>query len=771
VVDLAFEPGLDALVEELSAAGRLVHVRRFPPRAARSGVLHRPLHPVVAERLPVGGLWSHQAAAIDHVREGRHTVVATGTASGKSRCFQLPIAEAIVDGLRPATSLLLFPTKALAQDQLRAFSELEVPGLVAATYDGDTPSAERSWLRANANVVLTNPEMLHHGLLPNHARWATFLLRLRYVVVDELHVLRGVFGTHVAHLLRRLRRLCRRYGSDPTFVFCSATIGEPGRLAAELCGDPVVEITDDGSPCGERLVALLQPPVVDERSGARTSTTSEAASLVRELVTRDHRVITFCPSRSATERLAAEVTRRLPDALAQAVRPYRSGYLPAERRQIEAELVGGRVRAVVATSALELGVDIGGLDATVLCGFPGTVASMWQQIGRAGRSGQQALAVVVAGEDQLDQWFVHHPEQLLERPPEPAVVNLANPEILDPHLACAAYESPLIHADERWWPELLDDGIRRQVHRELFAIRPDRRRQPQAVWAGRGLPFLRVGLRSAGLGEVRIVEPDGTLVGTVEQARAASAVHPGAVYLHRGRAWRVVELDLDERRAIVEPDAGDTYTQARSDTRIEVLDVARSRPVGRTTLHLGVVRVTTRVTGYTCRDARTRTILAAEPLELPPDELVTRAVWYEFPDELVHEARVAADDLPGALHAAEHAAIGMLPLFTICDRWDVGGVSIAVAPQSGLATVFIHDGYPGGAGVADLAFDAADRHLATTWELLGDCPCEQGCPSCVQSPKCGNGNEPLDKAAAHRLLGTALGRGLTRSGRSPRPTA
>jgi DEAD/DEAH box helicase domain-containing protein len=766
VVDTALRSGLDAVILDLQAAGRVVHVERQPPRSARYRDLERPLPAPVADRF--AGLWSHQAEAIDLIRSGRSTVVATGTASGKSRCFQAPIAEAVVDGPRPATSLLLLPTKALAQDQLRALGEMGIPALVAATYDGDTPAAQRTWVRRHANVVLTNPEMLHHGVLPNHAKWAPFLARLRYVIVDELHVLRGVFGTHVAHLLRRLRRVCAAYGSAPTFVFCSATIGQPGRLAGELCGLPVAEVVDDGSPCGERLVALLQPPVVDERTGTRTSATSETASLVRELVNRQHRVIAFCASRAATERIAADVAGRLDPEAAEGVRPYRSGYLPAERRQIEHDLAQGRLRAVVATSELELGVDIGGLDAAVVCGFPGTVASLWQQVGRAGRAGQQALAVVVAGQDQLDQWFVHHPDQLFSRRPEPAVVNLANPEILDPHLACAAYEAPLTHGDERWWPDLLDDGIRRLVRRDQLAIWPDRRAAPRAVWAGRGLPFQRVGLRSAAGGEVRIVGPGGDLVGTVDAVRAAAVVHAGAVYLHRGQAWRVSAFDRDDRRAEVEPDPGDTYTQPRTATGIEVLARRRCRPVGRARLSLGVVRVSTRVVGYHERDASSGKLVASRALDLAPDDLVTRAVWWEFPVPVAEAAGVSPEALAGALHAAEHAAIGILPLFTICDRWDVGGVSTTDGPGTGLPTVFIHDGYPGGAGVADLAFDAADRHLAATLEVLASCPCDSGCPSCVQSPKCGNGNEPLDKAAAHRLLRATLER-VTPPASSPLP--
>ncbi|MDH4364995.1 MAG: DEAD/DEAH box helicase, partial [Acidimicrobiia bacterium] len=442
----SLEQSIEAVLEALAADGRLVHVERQAVRPGRTAPLARPLPASIGHCLPPGGLWSHQAAAVDLVRDGHSVVVATGTASGKSLCYQLPIAEAVVTGLRAGTSLLLYPTKALAQDQLRSFGQLAVPGLVAVAYDGDACREERSWARANANVVLTNPEMLHHGILPTHAKWATFLKRLEYVVIDELHVLRGIFGTHVAHVLRRLRRLCHRYGSDPTFVFCSATIGQPERLAADLCHKPVVAVTNDASPCGERHIAIVQPALLTsphtanggrderDRGTARQSPATETVRTVAELVAHGHRVIAFCASRALTERVALGVARALPPELAGAVRPYRSGYLAAERREIEAELAAGALRAVVTTSALELGVDISGLDATVLCGFPGTIASLWQQIGRSGRTGRPSLAVLVAGDDQLDQWFVNHPDDLFARAPEPVVVNVENPNVRDPHL-------------------------------------------------------------------------------------------------------------------------------------------------------------------------------------------------------------------------------------------------------------------------------------------------------------------------------------------------
>jgi DEAD/DEAH box helicase domain-containing protein len=602
-------------------------------------------------------------------------------------------------------------------------------------------------------VVLTNPEMLHVGLLPHHARWATFFHRLRYVVVDELHTMRGIFGSHVAHLLRRLRRICAHYGSSPTFLFSSATIGEPDRLASDLCGLPVTAVTDDHSPRGERLFLLWNPGADQELTGRSVSSAKDTAELMTALIGDGHRTIAFCRSRKGTEVVAADVKRRVRTDLADSIRPYRGGYLAAERRDIERKLFTGRLRGVVATSALELGIDVGGLDACILNGFPGTVASMWQQAGRAGREARTSLAALVAGDDQLDQWFVHHPEELFTRPPEPAVINPANPHTLLPHLACAAYELPLTPADDRWWPGLLDDGVRDLVVDDVLRLRPPQhRRGTAAVWAQRGWPSRGVGLRTAGGDEYRIAQPDGTLIGTVDGGRALRLVHPGAVYLHQGRAWRVVDLDLDDRVALVEPSDGAEYTQPRSTTDIAVLGEEQRRRVGAASLALGPVRVRSQVVGYRRIDAFTGEQLGVHDLDLPPGELDTRAFWYTVPDVVLVHAGLTAARVPGALHAAEHAGIGILPLFTICDRWDVGGVSTPMLAETGEATIVIYDGYPGGAGVAELGYAAADRHLAATLEVIEQCSCADGCPSCVQSPKCGNGNEPLDKAGAAALL-------------------
>ncbi|HVX16674.1 MAG TPA: DEAD/DEAH box helicase [Acidimicrobiales bacterium] len=758
--------------EALGAAsiGGLVHLERMPARDAKLAALSTPLPAAVTERLGVADLWSHQVEAIDLARRGHHVAIATGTASGKSLVYQALVGAMVSDdhNLAKGTALLLHPTKALAHDQLRALTELGFPGVVAAAYDGDCTPQERVWVRRQANAVLTNPDMLHAGILPQHARWATFLRNLRYVVVDELHVLRGIFGSHVAHVLRRLRRLCAHYGSTPTFVFTSATIGDPGGLASALCGLPVDAVTADGSPRGERVFALWNPPLLDPHTGARASTNGQAARLVAELVHRGHRTIAFTRSRKGTELLAADVRRRVPHESVDLVRPYRAGYLASERRQIEAELFGGTLRGVIATTALELGIDVGGLDACILTGFPGTIASMWQQAGRAGREGQPSLAVLVAGNDQLDQYLIAHPDEVFTRPPEPAVVNASNPYVLDPHLACAAYELPLTPADAEWWHTDLEEAMARMVAGGQLRVRrggvgavpPAPGRPPvRAIWSGGAPPASTVGLRSGSAIDYRIALADGTMVGTVDEARAFETVHPGAVYLHRGATYRVADLDLLDHTAVVQPTDGGESTQARIDTEVHIIEQRCSRHVGRAVLAMGEVQVRSQVVGYQRRDTFSGEILGNEVLDLPPTTLVTRAFWYTVDQVVVGEAGIAAAALPGSLHAVEHAAIGVLPLFAICDRWDVGGVSTAGLADTGLPTIVIYDGYSGGAGIADLGYDAADRHLAATLDVLAACPCRDGCPSCVQSPKCGNGNEPLDKVGAIRLLTTILDRG------------
>ncbi len=745
---------LDALAADPELAGRCVHREVLEERPPRYASLHAPLHRDVAARVRARGIdafYAHQATGIDALRDGRSIVVATGTASGKSLCYQVPIVSSVVEGRRD-TALLIYPTKALAQDQLRSLRSWLVPGLRAVTYDGDTASDDRAWARKNANVLLTNPEMLHMGILPSHKRWATFLMRLRYVVVDELHTLRGIFGSHVAHVLRRLRRVCEHYGASPTFCFASATIGNPGELATALCGLPVEQIDDDASPRAERVLACWQRPLLDEHSGARASANVETAELLTRFVRAGHQTLAFTRSRRGAEVVAQYARRRLADIdpnLSERVAAYRAGYLPEERRALEQDISRGRLLGIAATNALELGIDVGGLDAVILNGFPGTLASMWQQAGRAGRTGRRSAAVLVAGDDQLDQWYASHPQELTRRAPERAVVNPQNPFVVRAQVACAAHELPLTHEDEKWFGTALDDVVRDLVHADKLTPR-----NGKMYWSGERPPAREVGLRTGSSIEYRFIDTDEErTIGTVDDARVFAVAHPGAVYLHQGRQYRVAQLDTEQHHAVLEPyDDADEYTQARTETDIIISTEDAFAPLGDATVHLGSVEVTNKVVAYQRKQISTNDVIEVRELELPERSLVTRACWYTIPADVVEATGLEAAQLIGSVHAAEHGLIGMLPLFTICDRWDVGGVSMAFHPQTGQPTIFVYDGYPGGAGIAELAYEAASRHARATLDLISACPCDDGCPSCVQSPKCGNWNEYLDKAGAITLL-------------------
>ncbi len=745
---------LDTLAVDPDLIGRLVHREVMPARPARFAELSEPLPREVRDRMVARGvdrLYSHQAEAIDNLRAGQNIVIATGTASGKSLCYQVPIVESVVRDKRD-TALLVYPTKALAHDQLRSLRSWLVPGLRAVTFDGDTDTDDRGWARKNANVVLTNPDMLHVGILPSHQRWATFMMRLRYVVIDELHTQRGIFGSHVAHVLRRLRRVCEHYGANPTFCFASATIGNPGALATELCGLPVQQIDDDGSPRSERVLACWQRPLLDEHSGARASANGETAELLSRFVRAGHPTLAFTRSRRGAELVAQSARTRLEQfepGLGARVAAYRAGYLPAERRELELELTSGRLLGVAATNALELGIDVGGLDAVVLNGFPGTLASMWQQAGRAGRTDRRAAAVLVAGDDQLDQWYVAHPTELTGRPPERAVVNPQNPFVMRAQVACAAHELPISPDDARWFGDGLDEAVRELVQADLLTPRGGR-----MYWSGPRAPAASVGLRTGSSVEYRLIDADeDRIIGTVDDARVFAVAHPGAIYLHQGRQYRVERLDLRDHVAVLQPYDDDEYTMPRTETDISIVADEQSAPVGDSVVHLGSVEVSSNVIAYQRKQLGNNRVIEVCDLDLPERALVTRACWYTVPAEAMERAGIAPGRLLGTVHAAEHGLIGMLPLFTICDRWDVGGVSMAQHPQTGEPTIFVYDGYPGGAGIAELAFEAATRHVRATLDLVAACPCESGCPSCVQSPKCGNWNEYLDKAGAITLLG------------------
>jgi DEAD/DEAH box helicase domain-containing protein len=879
----------------------ITHVADLPGRAARCAPWPSWADPAVVSALSDGGVpapWAHQAEAAAHAYEGRHVVVSTGTASGKSLAYQLPVLSRLAAGEK-TTALYLSPTKALGADQLRSVSSLDVPGVRAASFDGDTPMVERDWVRAHANWVFTNPDMLHRGILSAHGRWAPFFRRLGCVVVDECHSYRGVFGSHVALLLRRLRRVAEHYGASPVFVLASATTASPASFASRLTGVPCVAVTDDASPRGARTVALWEPPLLEELTGengapVRRSAGAEASRILADLVVEGARSLAFIRSRRGAELAALGARRILSEVdprLSVAVAAYRSGYLPEERRALEAALLSGRLLGVATTNALELGVDIAGLDAVVLAGYPGTLASFWQQAGRAGRSGDSALVVFVARDDPLDTYLVHHPAALLDRPVETAVLDPANPYVLAPQLACAVAELPLTVPEL----EMFGGDAALGVLAELADQKLLRRRSSGWYWTSRDRPHADVGIRGTGGDQIAVVESDsGRMLGTVDPGSACFAVHPGAVYLHQGSSYVVDELDLETGLAMVHAENPDWTTTPREIVDISVLSTAEKQDFGGVTICLGEVAVTSQVVGY-LRRRPSGEVLDSTPLDLPEQSLHTRAVWYTISSELLGTDAVSAGSsglarstgarvssssavsglahlsgsaapagssgsassavpagssrsasaadltgpsgsadpvgssrsasstdpagpgdsassadsgsadgeagtgghrvgtesagpvgtgketlangrgpvheggrtpggagliparVPGALHAAEHAAIGLLPLFATCDRWDIGGVSTAWHEDTGEATVFVHDGHPGGAGFAERGYAAIVPWLVATREAIVSCECPTGCPSCVQSPKCGNGNEPLDKAGAVAVLGTVLG--------------
>ncbi|MGZ4430612.1 MAG: DEAD/DEAH box helicase [Gaiellales bacterium] len=727
--------------EPLLDAEQVVTRTTLPGRRASFAELPSQLDPGLRDALTAAGvprLFTHQRRAFDTSGD---VAVVTGTASGKSLAFNLPVLDRVARD--PATrALYLYPTKALAQDQARSLAALRAPNARVALYDGDTPSAERRHVRRWANLVLTNPDMLHTGILPAHSAWADLFANLGFVVVDESHTYRGVFGSHVANVLARLRRVAAAYGARPRFLLASATIANPGAAGRLLAGGEVTVIDRDGSPSQEREVAIWNPPLLDEDLGVRASALGEAATLFAGLVARGQRTIAFAKSRRGCElifRYAKQGLQRHAPEAAERIAPYRAGYTPEQRRAIERGLVEGELLGVVATNALELGIDIGLLDCAVSVGFPGTAASLRQQWGRAGRR-SKGLGVFVAGEDALDQYFARHAQELLERPSEAAVCNPSNPSVLEGHLRCAAAELPLTPGDAAHFGEA---GL------ALAETLPDLVRTPAGlIYRGADHPSARVALRSSSTEAVAVIEQaTGALLGLVETARADVTVHQGAVYLHLGEQYQVQALDPAARVALVTPFSGDYYTQAKRISATTIHSQAEAITDARVQRMFGTIEVRERVVGYQRKRLSDHRPIDLIALDLPERSFSTEAVWFVPQSSPERE-------LLGSLHAAEHAMIGLLPLIATCDRGDIGGLSTDLHFQTGAATVFVYDGHPGGVGIARRGFDLFEEWVARTARLLVDCPCADGCPSCVQSPKCGNLNEPLSKQGALRLLRT-----------------
>ena len=725
----------DIVLRHGAQSGRLIHVEYMAGREGR-----RVTWPAWAPDAVTGAFsglglpapWAHQSAMADAARAGQDVIIATGTASGKSLGYLLPALTAVLDG--------------------------------------DTPATQRDWARSHANYLLTTPDMLHQTLLPRHARWTGFYRRLRYIVVDECHTYRGVFGSHVAQVLRRLHRVAVHHietssapaSAGPVFLLASATVSDPAGCARQLTGRPAEAVTENAAPRGPVTFALWEPPLARAHGEAdaptRRSATAEAATLLADLVAGQVPVLAFTRSRRGAEGVAQAARRALREAGAAAeserVAAYRSGYLREDRRALEEALRTGAITGLATTTALELGVDITGLDAVLIAGWPGTRAALWQQAGRAGRAGRPAVVVLIARDDPLDSYLVHHPEALLHRPVEATVLDPGNPYVLAPHLCAAAAELPLTQADlDTFGPgggEIADALTRRGMLR---------RRGGALYWTSRGRPR-QTGLRGTGTRPVKIVElPTGRLIGTVDEPSAHLLVHAGAVYLHQGETYLVDELDLAAGVALVRPADPGYATSARQVTEIEVTRALHSADWQDATVHFGDVQVRRQVTGYVRRGTRTSRLLGQFPLSLPPQTLRTRAVWWTISAGRRRYLLGQGVDLPGAAHAAEHASIGLLPLFAACDRWDVGGVSADEHPATGQLTVFVYDGHDGGAGFAERGFQAARDWLPATADAVRSCGCQTGCPSCIQSPKCGNGNEPLSKPGALALLDGLLATG------------
>ncbi len=751
------------LLEQGRADERLVHEgitsarrpRTVPPPFDLSATVAQALHNV-----GINDLYAHQAEAFEHAF-AQPTIITTGTASGKSLCFQLPTLE-VLSTDRTARALYLYPTKSLAQDQARALHTFGLHTAIRpAIYDGDTPRNERAAIRRRSNLILTNPDMLHVGILPHHESWDELLANLAFVVVDEAHVYRGVFGSHVANVLRRLRRAAAIHGTEPRFLLASATIANPIELATQLTGLPDFHLVDDdAAPRPERRTVMWNPPLLDEELGVRGSALYEAAEVFSELIRAGARTICFMKSRKGIELILKHARDRLDPELAERVAPYRAGYTPAQRQDIQRRLTAGDLLGVVATDALELGIDIGELDAAICVTFPGTVSSLRQMWGRAGRR-ERGLAVYIAGEDALDQFFCRHPDEFLERPVEAAILDPDNPQIYAEHLVCAAHEAPLSDADAPFlgaeWrtyaEELAEAGFLRERATGFVPRRAD------------DYPAARVALRTASADNFVLLDgSSGEVLGTIEAVRAYGTVHPGAIYLHLGRSYHVVDLDLAARRAVLEPFSGDYFTQTKRETMTYIERLHEQRTTHGVTLSYGSVVYSETVVGFQRKHLQDHTVIDFNGLELPTVEFETRALWYEL-DELIAGEPFPPEHLLGALHALEHGQIAVLPLIAMCDRWDIGGLSTNAHPQTGGPAIFIYDGHPGGVGITRRGYDGFTRLVDDAQRLIGECPCKAGCPSCVQSPKCGNLNEPLSKRGALELLGrmTATGRRASRS--------
>ncbi len=727
----------------------IVHKQVLPVRAA---VYRQPRERLVEpvekalQAFDVSQLYSHQAIALDIARQGKDFVVVTPTASGKSLTYILPILDYLT--VEPhATALLIFPLKALEQDQAAKLCKWqeELRGQIdfsLGVFDGDTPPVERQRIKKHPpNILITNPDMLHKGILAYHHSWEKYLRQLKFIVIDELHAYRGVFGSHILQVLRRLRRLLHYYGAKPQFICLSATIANPSEFAGLLTDKEMEIIEDSGAPSPPREFWLV--------NATDTSLTNTVTKLLTHSLDAGLKTIAFTKSRVATEIIYRSLKESRPD-LAKRVSSYRAGFLPEERRKIEKRLTSGDLDGVVSTSALELGIDIGGLDVCILAGFPGSMMSLWQRAGRVGRRENRAAVILVAGSDQLDQYFAREAESLLSRPLERALINRDNEHILRQHLPAAAAEIPLM-AEDPYIQVAEYSTILNELEHERALLKSASGKQ---WFPGRPRPHAAVDLRNVG-GVFEIIEESSlkrTQIGTVSGNSAFRECHDGAVYLHRGEPYCVTSLDIVAREVHVTPHLSPTYTMVRTQKDTEILDVRSTRTIGSFIARLGVLRVTEHFVAYERRKLYSQELLSVEPLTLPPQSFTTIGCWIELPASMQELLAGTENHFMGSIHAIEHAAISLTPLLALCDRNDLGGISFTKHPQLPNGSVFFYDGYPGGVGISECMYASLDDLLAKTSDLITRCACLEGCPSCVQSPKCGSGNRPLDKVGAMRAI-------------------
>ncbi len=738
---------------------RIKHVEMIAATPARFHGYPKTLSPELIKLLEKSGyeaLWTHQAHAVEALHRGSHVAVTTPTASGKTLCFNLPVMQSILEDPK-ARALYLYPMKALAQDQLKTLQEWmgrlkasKLPMFSAEIYDGDTATGVRAKIKKSPpNIILSNPDMLHMGILAYHDGWAEFFKNLKYLVVDEAHSYRGIFGSHVAHVIRRLRRICKFYGANPQFITCSATLGNPEEFLTQLTGLNFEIISETGAPQNAKTFVLWNPDT--------TSPYTEAVTLLIELLKAGMKTIVFTKARKITELISMWVTQARPEWASQ-IKSYRAGYLPEERREIEAKLFKDELKAVISTSALEVGIDVGGLDACILVGYPGTMISTWQRSGRVGRGETPSVVFLVAMADAMDQYWMKHPHKFFTMKPESLMVGFENENIAKSHLRCAASEIPLTKEDKVFYGKLMDDLLPEMI--KDGAVLESASGEKWLVTDKN--PQRGINIRDMGEGYQIITQETGELIGTIDGMRAFRDCHPGAVYLHQGTQYVVKELQWETHKIMVSDEPVDYYTQVIYEEETEILEEMKRRPLGPSSAQLairwGKVKITQKFFNYEIHRIVDRSLVSTVPLTLPPQTFETRALWMVLPDWLQRNMTDRKIHFMGGLHAAEHGTIAMMPLHVVCDRWDLGGISTPAHPQVPQPVIFIYDGYPGGVGLSERAYETMEELLTTTYEMVRDCECEEGCPSCVQSPKCGSGNHPLDKRGALLILGYILGR-------------